>query len=73
MQRSPSPYSVRSGTSTYSTASQSSRVSYARRIERRFVQAWKTMTHATRKPERASFVPPGFIMVNAKRRSIMFA
>ncbi|KAG7094080.1 hypothetical protein E1B28_007699 [Marasmius oreades] len=46
------------------------RTSYARRIERGIVRAWKTMTIATRKSQRASFVPNGFVMVN-KRRSIM--
>ncbi|KAE9399548.1 hypothetical protein BT96DRAFT_993879 [Gymnopus androsaceus JB14] len=71
MQRSVSPDSVHSGFSTYTTTSQASQASYARRIERRFVQAWKTITRSARKPERASFIPPGFILVNAKRRSIM--
>ncbi|THV05533.1 hypothetical protein K435DRAFT_961033 [Dendrothele bispora CBS 962.96] len=47
------------------------RPSYARRVERRLVQAWKSVTHATRKSERASFVPPGFILVT-KRRSIRY-
>ncbi|KAF9269178.1 hypothetical protein L218DRAFT_953729 [Marasmius fiardii PR-910] len=46
------------------------RTSYVRRIERGVVRAWKTMTLATRKSQRASFVPHGFVMVN-KRRSIM--
>ncbi|KAJ4484573.1 hypothetical protein C8R41DRAFT_839022 [Lentinula lateritia] len=69
MQRSISPDSVQSRASMYSTTC---RASYALRIERRFVQAWKTITQVTHKSERASFVPPGFVMVNAtRRRSIM--
>ncbi|KAJ3721367.1 hypothetical protein DFJ43DRAFT_1094836 [Lentinula guzmanii] len=71
MQRSVSPNSVVSEASMYSA---SSHASYAKRVERRFVQAWKTITGATRKSERTSFIPPGFALVNVtKRRSIMFA
>ncbi|KAJ8079538.1 hypothetical protein PM082_011125 [Marasmius tenuissimus] len=63
-------YRPTSPDSTMGYQSSHLRVSYARRVERGIIRAWKTMTLATRKPQRASFVPQGFVMVN-KRRSIM--
>jgi len=55
-----------------SPASRRSATSHVKRFERQLVHAWKTVTGATRKPQRASFLPQDFVLVTNRRRSIMF-
>ncbi|KAH0836703.1 hypothetical protein J3R83DRAFT_8426 [Lanmaoa asiatica] len=48
------------------------RISCTKFIERQVIQAWKRVTGATRKPQRASFLPNDFVLVTSRRRSVMF-
>ncbi|KAF9240687.1 hypothetical protein BU15DRAFT_73914 [Melanogaster broomeanus] len=48
------------------------RISCTKFIERRVIGAWKRVTGATRKPQRASFLPKDFVLVTSRRRSVMF-
>ncbi|KAG5637681.1 hypothetical protein H0H81_003597, partial [Sphagnurus paluster] len=50
-------------------ASSSNRASRPRHFQRKVVQLWKVVTGATRKHERASFVPTDFVLVTSRRRS----
>ncbi|KAI0343266.1 hypothetical protein BDW22DRAFT_1428688 [Trametopsis cervina] len=45
------------------------RMSVTKYFERRIVRAWKSMT---RKPQRASVLLEDFVILNARRRSVMF-
>ena len=52
---------------------------YSRLISRQLTLAWKRVTVATRRPERASKIPDGFVLVGnqweqrqQKRRSVLF-
>ncbi|KAF9223964.1 hypothetical protein BS17DRAFT_703811 [Gyrodon lividus] len=49
------------------------RISCTKFIERQVISAWKRVTGATRKPQRASLLPKDFILVTSRRRSVMFA
>ncbi|KIJ20916.1 hypothetical protein PAXINDRAFT_165740 [Paxillus involutus ATCC 200175] len=49
------------------------RISCTKFIERQVISAWKRVTRATRKPQRASILPKDFILVTSRRRSVMFA
>ncbi|KAF8498501.1 hypothetical protein F5888DRAFT_1587672, partial [Russula emetica] len=47
-----------------------------KRIERRLIRLWKRMTGSVRGNERASFLPDGFVLMNAaaaRRRSLYMA
>ncbi|KAI0272619.1 hypothetical protein BC834DRAFT_1038664 [Gloeopeniophorella convolvens] len=47
--------------------------SAAKHIERRLVRMWKRVTGTMRRPERASILPEGFVLMNAaaaRRRSM---
>jgi len=46
------------------------RMSVTKYFERRIIRAWKSMT---RKPHRASVLMEDFVILNARRRSVMFA
>ncbi|OCH96228.1 hypothetical protein OBBRIDRAFT_830121 [Obba rivulosa] len=46
------------------------RVTCKKYLERRLIHAWKALSQATRKPQRASMLPEDFIMLTARRRSI---
>ncbi|KAF8141557.1 hypothetical protein EV363DRAFT_1392009 [Boletus edulis] len=48
------------------------RTSCAKFIERQVIQAWKRVTGATRKHQRASWLPKDFVLVTSRRRSVMF-
>ncbi|THH18060.1 hypothetical protein EW146_g2880 [Bondarzewia mesenterica] len=39
-------------------------------FERRLVRAWKHVTRSMRRPERASIMPEGFVLMNSRRRSM---
>lgn len=47
---------------------------YTKYVHRQVVLAWKRVTRATRKPERTSILPDGFVIIGAqaRRRSIFF-
>ncbi|KAI5999352.1 hypothetical protein F5J12DRAFT_771774 [Pisolithus orientalis] len=49
------------------------RTSCTKYIERQVIRAWKRMTGVTRRSQRSSFLPNGFILVTSRRRSVMFA
>ncbi|KAG0709337.1 hypothetical protein DFH29DRAFT_887874 [Suillus ampliporus] len=49
------------------------RISCTKFIERQVVRAWKRVTGATRRHQRASFLPKDFILVTSRRRSVMLA
>ncbi|GLB43420.1 hypothetical protein LshimejAT787_1303210 [Lyophyllum shimeji] len=55
--------------SSFRSTSSSARTSRSRHLRRKVVQLWKVVTRATRKHERASFVPPDFVLVTSRRRS----
>jgi hypothetical protein len=44
-------------------------MSVSKYLERRIIRAWKSMT---RKPQRASVMMEDFVILNARRRSVMF-
>ena len=44
-------------------------MSVTKYLERRIIHAWKNMT---RKPQRASVLMEDFVILNARRRSVMF-
>ncbi|KAI0704268.1 hypothetical protein BC835DRAFT_1410339 [Cytidiella melzeri] len=46
------------------------RMSVTKYFERRIIRAWKAMTH---KPQRASVIMEDFVILNARRRSVMLA
>ncbi|KAG1746577.1 uncharacterized protein EDB91DRAFT_1048962 [Suillus paluster] len=46
-------------------------ISCTKYIERQVVRAWKRVTRATRRHQRASFLPKDFILVTSRRRSMM--
>ncbi|KAH8118530.1 hypothetical protein DFH11DRAFT_1723415 [Phellopilus nigrolimitatus] len=50
---------------------------YTKYVGRQVILAWKRISRATRKPERASRLPEGFVIINSRRgayrRSILFA
>lgn len=48
------------------------RMSFNKYMERRIIRAWKILSRATRKPERASLLPEDFVLLTARRRSIRF-
>ncbi|KAL4078620.1 hypothetical protein V8B97DRAFT_2021021 [Scleroderma yunnanense] len=51
-----------------------SSLSCTKYIERQAIRAWKRMTGAAHRHQRASkFLPNGFILVTSRRRSVMFA
>ena len=45
-------------------------ISISKYIERRIIRAWKSMTH---KPQRKSILMEDFVILNARRRSVMFS
>ncbi|KIM52456.1 hypothetical protein SCLCIDRAFT_1223732 [Scleroderma citrinum Foug A] len=49
------------------------RLSCTKYIERQAIRAWKRMTGAAHRHQRASMMPNGFILVTSRRRSVMFA
>ncbi|KAF7796354.1 hypothetical protein EIP86_007531 [Pleurotus ostreatoroseus] len=49
------------------------RISCTKYIERRIVRAWKSVTRMGRQPHRTSIMIEDFVILTAKRRSIMFA
>ncbi|EIM86838.1 uncharacterized protein STEHIDRAFT_157131 [Stereum hirsutum FP-91666 SS1] len=42
-------------------------------IERRFIQAWKKVTSTFHKPDHSLSLPEGFVLMNARRRSMRIA
>ncbi|GBE86551.1 hypothetical protein SCP_0904300 [Sparassis crispa] len=46
------------------------RMSYRKFLERRIIQAWKALSQAARKHERASLLPEDFVLLTVRRRSI---
>ncbi|KAI5124788.1 hypothetical protein M0805_005422 [Coniferiporia weirii] len=67
----------------FPAASRTARISadagpcHMNRLYMKFVRrAWKRVTRATHKPERASVLPDGFVLINARlnsrRRSVLF-
>ncbi|PAV21101.1 hypothetical protein PNOK_0372800 [Pyrrhoderma noxium] len=65
---------------TSSSVSKPSRTAAAKLYIKYIRRAWKRVSKATRKPERASVLPEGFIIIsnananfNSKRKSILFA
>ncbi|KAI0058958.1 hypothetical protein BV25DRAFT_1993892 [Artomyces pyxidatus] len=53
----------------------SQKVSYSstKLLERRLVRAWKRVTRSMRRQERASIIPEGFVLMNARRRSMFLS
>ncbi|EKM49992.1 uncharacterized protein PHACADRAFT_264461 [Phanerochaete carnosa HHB-10118-sp] len=45
------------------------RISVTKYLERRIIRAWKSIT---RKPQRASILMEDFVILNARRRSVMY-
>jgi hypothetical protein len=48
----------------------STKMGYAKYLERQIVQVWKTLTDAARKPTRVSYVPRDFVLVTRRRSSL---
>ncbi|PFH51816.1 hypothetical protein AMATHDRAFT_58315 [Amanita thiersii Skay4041] len=53
------------------TSYTTSRRTCLKTVERQLVMAWKTVTQATRKSKRTSYVPRDFVLVTSRRRSIL--
>ncbi|KAH7914866.1 hypothetical protein BJ138DRAFT_298977 [Hygrophoropsis aurantiaca] len=67
------PYHTSDSWIVESKPMKSTRISCTKFIERQVIRAWKRVTAATQKPQRASFMPKDFILVTSRRRSVMFA
>ncbi|KAI0825683.1 hypothetical protein BC629DRAFT_1586567 [Irpex lacteus] len=52
------------------TFTEQPRMSVTKYFERRIIRAWKSMT---RKPQRKSILMEDFVILNARRRSVLFA